>query len=277
MTRVDAHHHLWSLARGDYGWLTQKDFPAIYRDFAPADLAPYLKQGAIAKTVLVQAAPTVAETEFLLQIAKKESFVAGVVGWVDFAAKDAPDTIARLAGDEKLVSLRPMLQDLAQDDWILRKDLAPAIAALKANGLCLDILIVPRHLPIVARFFAAHPDLPMVIDHGAKPYIARREVEPWKSQMAAIARDFPNVCCKLSGLVTEAGPDWTIEDLKPYVGVLIEAFGPKRLMWGSDWPVLNLAGTYPQWLAIAEALTAHLDAGDRAEIFGGSAARFYGL
>ena len=277
MMRVDAHHHLWSLARGDYGWLTQKDFPAIYRDFVPADLAPYLKQGGIEKTVLVQAAASVAETEFLLQIAKKESFVAGVVGWVDLAAKDASETIARLAEDEYLLGLRPMLQDLAQDDWILRADLAPAIAALKANRLRLDILIVPRHLPVVTRFISMHPDLAMVIDHGAKPYIARREIEPWKSQMAAIARDFPNVSCKLSGLVTEAGGDWTLDDLKPYVGALVEAFGPRRLMWGSDWPVLNLAGTYPQWLAIAQTLTADLAATDRDEIFGGTASRFYGL
>jgi L-fuconolactonase len=277
MMRIDAHHHFWKIARGDYGWLTAADFPVLYRDYMPSDLAPFLKSCGIDKTILVQGAETVAETEFLLGIARETPFVAGVVGWVDFAAQDAPEQIARMARDEKLVSLRPMLQSLADDEWILRPELAPGLKALSPNGLRFDVLIFPRHLPVAMKFFALYPDLPMVIDHGAKPYIARGEIEPWKSQMKAIARDFPAICCKLSGLATEAAAGWTIDALKPYVEALTEIFGPKRLMWGSDWPVLNVAGNYSDWFAIAQKLTAHLTEQSRAEIFGNTAARFYGI
>ncbi|HEY1707164.1 MAG TPA: amidohydrolase family protein [Rhizomicrobium sp.] len=275
--RIDAHHHFWRLDRADYGWLTAEAFPAIYRDFLPPDLEPHLKACGIDKTVLVQGAQTVAETEFLLDIAKTTPFVGGVVGWVDFATKAAPDQIAWLAQDRNLKSLRPMLQDLPEDDCILRPELAPALKALQTTGLRFDVLIFPRHLPHVAKFFARYPDLPMVIDHGAKPYIAKGEIEPWKREMAAIARDFPNVCCKLSGLATEAAPGWSIESLKPYVAALIEIWGAKRLMWGSDWPVLNLAGNYRDWFAIAQTLTAGLSDAERDAIFGGTAQAFYGI
>ena len=275
--RIDAHHHFWRLDRKDYGWLTKEAYPKLYRDFLPKDLEPHLRACGIDRTVLVQGAETVAETEFLLDIAHKTPFVGGVVGWVDFAAKDAPDVIARLAKDKALKSLRPMLQGLPEDDWILRPELAPALNSLKPNGLKFDVLIFPRHLPHIAKFFARHAELPMVIDHGAKPYIAKAEIEPWRSEMQAIARDFPLVCCKLSGLATEAAPDWKAQDLKPYVEALLEIFGPKRLMWGSDWPVLNLAGDYRSWFEIAQNLTRHLSSADRDDIFGGTAARFYGI
>jgi L-fuconolactonase len=231
--RIDAHHHFWRLDRGDYGWLTAEALPAIYRDFVPPDLEPHLKACGIDRTVLVQATQTIAETGFLLDIAKATPFVGGVVGWVDFAAKDAPDQIARLAQDKNLKGLRPMLQDLPEDDWILRSELEPALKALQPNGLRFDVLIFPRHLPHVAKFFARYPDLPMTIDHGAKPYIAKAEIAPWKREMTAIARDFPNVCCKLSGLATEAAPGWTIETLRPYAAALIEIWGPQRLMWAA--------------------------------------------
>lgn len=275
--RVDAHHHFWRLDRKDYDWLTAEAFPAIYRDFLPPDLEPHLKACGIDKTVLVQGAETVAETEFLLDIAKNTPFIGGVVGWVNFAAKDAPDQIARLAKNKMLKSLRPMLQGLPEDDWILRPELAPALKSLVPNGLRFDVLIFPRHLPHVVEFFRQYPDLPMVIDHGAKPYIAKGEIEPWRSEMRAIARDFPNVCCKLSGLATEAAPGWTVGNLKPYIDALVDIWGPERLMWGSDWPVLNVAGNYRDWFAIAQKRTAHLSEQDRADIFGNTAAKFYGI
>ncbi|HEX2591794.1 MAG TPA: amidohydrolase family protein [Rhizomicrobium sp.] len=275
--RVDAHHHLWKIDRGDYGWLNDKDTPTINHDFLPPDIAPFLKDCGIDKTILVQCAETVAETEYLLGLAAAAPFIGGVVGWVDLAAEDAPDVIAWLAENKTLKGLRPMLQGLPEDDWILRPELAPAIAAMKATELRLDILVFPRHLPHVAKFFALHGDLPMVIDHGAKPYIARGEIEPWRSDMESIARAFPNVMCKMSGLATEAAPGWSIETLKPYVDALIDIWGPKRLMWGSDWPVLNLAGSYPDWFAIAQKLTAHLSEQDRADIFGNTAQTFYGI
>jgi L-fuconolactonase len=275
--RIDAHHHFWKISRGDYGWLTEKDFPVLYRDYLPTDLAPLLGQCGVDRTILVQGAETVAETHFLLTIAEATPFVGGVVGWVDLAARDAPDQIASLVQAKKLKSLRPMLQSLPEDDWILRPELGDGLKAIARNGLRFDVLIFPRHLPHVVKFFAAHPDLPMVIDHGAKPYIARGEIEPWKSQMRSIARDFPHLCCKLSGLATEAAPGWTIENLRPYVAALIDIWGPSRLMWGSDWPVLNVAGDYAGWFNIAQALTSGLSESDRKAIFGGTAARFYGI
>jgi len=274
--RVDAHQHFWRLSRGDYGWLTPEAHPAICRDFRPADLAPLLEDAAIERTILVQAAPTVAETQFLLEVAAVAPFVAGVVGWVDFEAADAPDTIEALARDTRLVGLRPMLQDLDDDDWILRPAVAPALDAVAAAGLRLDALVKPRHLPHLARLLAQRPDLPVVIDHGAKPDIAGGALAGWEAAIRAIAHDTA-ARCKLSGLVTEARPVWTEEDLRPVVDVLLEAFGPARLMWGSDWPVVNEAGGFAAWRAAAEALTEACSPEDRDWIFGRTAQRFYGI
>ncbi len=172
-SRIDAHQHFWNPRRGDYGWLTPAVGP-IYRDFMPEDLAPTLTRLGIDGTILVQAAPTVAETIYMLDIAANTPFVAGVVGWVDFTAPDAPDMIARLARDPLLVGLRPMIHDIADDDWMLRDDLAPALHAMTAHGLVFDALVRPRHLPRLARFVTRYPNLAVVIDHGAKPDIRNR-------------------------------------------------------------------------------------------------------
>jgi L-fuconolactonase len=273
---IDAHQHFWTLSRGDYGWITPEDVPALCRDFGPKDLCLLIQDAGISHTVLVQCAETLAETRFLLDIARETDFVAGVVGWVDFASPSAADDIADLAQDDNLVSMRPMLQDMDDKAWILRPELEPAFKALAAAHLAFDILIKPPHLPHMPAFLRKYPDLPMVIDHFAKPYIAAGEMEPWASQIRELARH-PRLFCKLSGLATEAGDGWDAARLKPYVDVVLEAFGPSRLMWGSDWPVLTLAGSYPQWFAAAQALTSHLTAAERGEIFGGTAARFYGL
>ena len=274
MIRIDAHQHFWKVARGDYGWLAA--YPTIARDFLPADLAPLLAKAGIDKTILVQAAPAVSETEFLLQIAEATPFVAGVVGWVALDAPDAPIQIARLAANAKLVGLRPMLQDLPDDAWSLRQDLTPALDAMKRADLCFDALVKPRHLPVLIEFLARHDLLAVVIDHGAKPDIATNGIEPWARCMREIGRN-SRALCKLSGLATEAGPDWSAQILEPYVDVLLESFGPQRLMWGSDWPVLNLAGDYAGWLDLAETLTKQLTSIEGDAIFGGTAASFYGL
>ncbi|MFQ3664917.1 MAG: amidohydrolase family protein [Sphingomonadaceae bacterium] len=273
--RIDSHHHVWQRARGDYGWLTPESGP-LWNDFAFADLAPALDAGAIGRTVLVQAAPTLAETCFLLETAAASPRVAGVVGWADLAAPDAFSVIAALATRPRLVGLRPMLQDLADDGWILRREVQPALAAMAGGGLTFDALVRPRHLPILAELRQQHPALAIVIDHGAKPDIAGGDLRAWKRDLAAVASD-GMTCCKLSGLVTEAGPGWTIETLRPAVEAILELFGPERVMWGSDWPVLLLAGSYAGWLAAAEALIEPLPAADRALVMGGTAARFYGL
>ena len=279
--RVDAHQHFWRLDRGDYGWLTPQDTPRLYRDYLPADLAPLLAAGRIERTVLVQAAESHAETEFLLAIADATPFVAGVVGWADFESPLAAGEIFRLAEHPRLVGMRPMLQDLADPEWILREAVQPAIRATAAAGLRFDALIKPPQLGAIRTFLDRHPDLPVVIDHAAKPPIAAGGLgaglfEDWAGHMRGIARD-THALCKLSGLATEAAPGWRVETLRPYVDVLLETFGPSRLMFGSDWPVLTENGDYAQWLAAAEALTAGLSEADRDQVFGGTAARFYGL
>jgi L-fuconolactonase len=273
---VDAHHHVLQLARGDYGWLTPALAP-IYRDFTLADLVPLLRASGIGGTVLVQAAPTVEETRFLLDVARASGgLVRGVVGWVDLTAKDAAATLAELGRDPLLKSVRPMLHDLADGDWILRADVDNALTELPRLGLRFDALVKPRELPVLLKMIERHPDLDVVIDHGAKPAIAAAGWQPWADRIAAIARH-PRVCCKLSGLVTEAGQQWSIDELRPYADHLLGCFGPARLIWGSDWPVVNLGGGYGRWVAATTALLADLTAADRAAILGDNARRFYRL
>ena len=274
--RIDAHHHVWQLDRGDYGWLTRALAP-IYRDFTLDDLRPLLARVSVGATVLVQAAPTVAETEFLLEVARASGgLVRGVVGWVDLTSADASATLVRLARDPLLKSIRPMLQDIADPEWILRADVDRQIAAIEALGLRFDALVKPPQLPALLRMVDRHPGLPVVVDHGGKPAIADGGWEPWASAVAALA-ERPQVACKLSGLATEAGPAWTAHTLARYVDHLLACFGPERLLWGSDWPVVDLAGGYERWARATDALLARLPDADRNAIMGGNARRFYGL
>jgi L-fuconolactonase len=284
MIRVDAHQHFWKLSRNDYEWLTP-DLASIHRDFMPDDLAPHLTRSGVDRTVVVQAATTDAETAFLLDLARQTPFIAGVVGWTDLESPDAVKRIELLAANRRVFGLRPMLQDLPDDEWLVRKSVAPAIDAMKAAKLRLDALVKPRHLPMLLRFLQRHPDLDVVIDHGAKPAIASNAIDEWATQVREIGRS-TNAFCKLSGLATEAGPDWTAATLQPYVDVLLDAFGPPRLMWGSDWPVLHLAfeadrvgdaTPYAAWCDAATTLVARLSSHERELIFGGTAARFYGI
>ena len=273
---VDAHHHIWALARGDYGWLRPALAP-IYRDFTLADLAPLATAADIATTVLVQAAPTVAETRFLLDVARNSGGLArAVVGWADLAAPEAVDTLRELAADPLFKSVRPMLHDLADPAWILRADVQAALAALPALGVRFDALVKSAQLPALLKMLERNPSLAVVIDHGAKPDIAAAQREPWWRLMREAARH-PNVHCKLSGLVTEAGPAWSVDTLRPYVDHLLACFGAARLMWGSDWPVIELGGGFARWRAATERLLADLGAADRDDVLGGTARRFYGL
>jgi L-fuconolactonase len=271
--RIDAHHHVWTLARGDYGWLTP-DLTPIYRDFSLADLAPHLAASRIEGTILVQAAPTEAETMFMLDIAENAEVVRGVVGWTDFDAADAAARIDALASRRLLVGLRPMVQDIADDDWLLGPGLAPLLAAMARHGLIFDGLALPRHLPRLLQVIDRHPDLQFVLDHCAKPRLATGEIADWQRDIALLAQR-PNIVCKLSGLATEAAPDWQTADLRQAVDHVRSCFGPRRMLWGSDWPVVNLAGGYAKWFAAAETLLADLSPDDKADIFGGNAARIY--
>jgi len=270
---IDAHQHFWRLDRGDYGWLTPALAP-IYRDFGPDELAPVIARHGIERTILVQAAPTAAETEYLLAIAGTIRFVAGVVGWVDFDAPDAPDRVARLAASPRLVGLRPMVQDIADDDWLARASHAPVFEAMIAHRLVFDALVLPRHLPRLARVLERHPALRIVVDHGAKPGIRSREIDAWRAEMTAIA-SHPLAHCKLSGLVTEAPAGAGLDALAPYIEALLALFGPDRLLWGSDWPVVELAGGFDRWRAVTLAALAGLAPEARAEVLGGAAERVY--
>jgi L-fuconolactonase len=288
MQRIDAHQHFWQLARGDYAWLRADDpqVATLVRDFLPDALAPLLHAHGVTRTVLVQAAESVAETEFLLGLAAAHEFIAGVVGWVDLADADAAATLARVAADGRLKGVRPMLQDLPADDWIIDAPRPEALRTLHRLGLRFDALVRPRQLAPLARFARAWPELPIVIDHAAKPPLAAawndEAMRAWRRDMATLAAA-PQVCCKISGLLTElapaerATPARATERLRPVVDALLGWFGPERLMWGSDWPVLTLAGRYADWIAVSDALLAPLSAGERAQVRHGTAQRFYGL
>jgi len=288
MPRIDAHQHFWQPARGDYGWLAVDD-PALaplQRDFLPSDLAPLLRAHDVVRTVLVQAAPSVAETEFMLALAERHEHVGGVVGWVDLAAPEGPAQIARLAARPALKGLRPMLQDLPDPDWIANAPSPESLRAMLAHGLRFDALVKPPQLPGLRRFVEAWPTLPVVIDHAAKPPLAsgwdEAPMQAWRREMAALAAH-PQVSCKLSGLLTELAPAdrgaraRMLDRLRPVADALLAWFGPRRLMWGSDWPVLTLAAGYDEWVAVADALLTPLAIDERALVLHGTARRFYGL
>jgi L-fuconolactonase len=272
---IDAPQHLWGRDEAGRNWPTQ-DLAPIYRDFGPSDLLPVLREHGVDATVLVQSMECEGETLRMLDMAEHAPWIAGVVGWTDLKAVDAPDRIARLAQAPKLRGLRPMLQGLDDDDWIGDPALAPAIKAMLARGLVFDALVQPRHLPGLLSFACSFPRLPIVINHAAKPAIASREASDWESGLARLAAQ-PNVVCKLSGLVTEAGPGWQARDLQPWIAHVLRCFGPQRILWGSDWPVLNLAADYAGWIQTCRAMLDHLDGAERAAIFGGNACRVYRL
>lgn len=271
--RIDAHHHLWTLARGDYGWLTP-DLAPIYRDFHLSDLKPNLSAAGIEATILVQAAPTEAETMFLLDITRNAEIVRGVIGWTDFDAADGVARIEALAQKNLLVGLRPMVQDISDDDWLLRPSLVPLLAAMERHSLVFDALLLPRHLPRLLRVIDRHQHLQFVLDHCAKPPLATGDTADWKHDIALVA-ERANIVCKLSGLATEATRDWQIADLRQAVDHVRACFGPQRLLWASDWPVVNLAGGYERWFAAAKTLLADLSPHEKADVFGGNAARIY--
>lgn len=269
---MDAHQHYWRIGMNDCRW-PPATLTRIHRDFEPAELAPLLQRCGISSTMLVQSQDSDRDTDWLLDLASRTDHVAGVVGWVDLQSIDAPARIDQLATHPKLRGLRPMLPSLP-DQWLLDTALEPALEVMLDHSLTLDALILPHHLPVIRRFAARHAELSIVIDHGAKPFIAEQRVEPWRSEIAEVA-ELPNVYCKLSGLISEAAAQWQAEDLQPYVQHLYDCFGAARLMWGSDWPVLNLSGNYLDWWQVAHELLPNIAAYERDAIFGGTARRFY--
>lgn len=274
---IDSHQHFWKVDRGDYFWMTD-EVAQIRRDILPSDLEAIALRLNVSGTILVQAADTVAETDFLLDLAEQTALVKGVVGWVDLEDPDLGATLERLAINPKLKGIRPMLQDIEDTDWILRPQVLKSLEKVQAAGLRFDALILPRHLGVTFTLAKLFPNLPIVIDHCAKPVIAggRDAGKEWRDGMSALA-ELPNVHCKVSGLATEYGTGWEGDALEPVVSHVVEAFGPDRIMWGSDWPVLELAGDYVGWLSCAKHLTERFSVDEIAQIFGITATRFYGL
>ncbi len=279
--RIDAHHHFWdtSAPDRDYYWMTD-DLAAIRGRYGPEDLRPLLQQQGIDRTVLVQTIPSVAETREFLATARGGDLVAGVVGWVDLRDPAVSDTIAELRagpGGDRLVAIRHQVHDEADPEWLLAPEVQRGLAAVAAAGLAYDILVRSRELPAALETVRAFPDSRFVVDHIAKPDIKAAEVEPWASRMQPLAA-YPNVSVKLSGMITEADwAAWRPDDLVPYVRRLLDWFGPSRLMFGSDWPVCTLAGSYAQVVGAVRLALGDLSGQDLERIFGGTAVEAYRL
>lgn len=273
--KIDAHHHFWKYDPIEYGWIDD-DMAAIRRDFLPADLERVTKAAGIHGVVSVQARQTLLETECLLHLATDHEFIKGVVGWVDLVSPNAVLQLEMYSRNPKLKSVRHVVQG-EPDDFILRPDFNRGINELRRFGLAYDILIFERHLPQTIRFVDAHPDQVFVLDHIAKPRIKSGELEPWARNLRELAKR-PNVYCKASGMVTEADyRTWTTPQLRKYFDVVLQAFGPKRLMFGSDWPVCLVACDYGRWHALICQFVSDLSADEQARILGGTAMEAYKL
>lgn len=272
--RIDAHQHFWQLERNDYGWLTA-DLAPLYKDFLPNDLAPLLKAHNIAGTILVQAAPSDAETDYLIQLSNEYEAIKGVIGWVDLNCESAPKRIAELSKHRKIVGIRPMIQDIDDIDWILKPNVAIALQALVKHQLVFDALVLPKHLRYLKIIANQHPKLKIVINHGAKPNIKAQDIMHWRADLFAFS-ELSQVTCKLSGLVTEADSTWLAADLLPYIETLFEVFGDQRIIWGSDWPVCLLASSYDTWIKITKDYI-HTHRLSEQDVFGHNAIRVYNL
>lgn len=278
--KIDAHQHYWHPARGDYDWMPQ-DNATLNRAYLPADLAPALARHRIRGTVLVQAAATVNETEYMLGLADATPSIKGVVGWINFEDAGQLTTLKRLAAHPKFLGVRPMIQDIPDAGWMLREDVQWAYRAIIDLNLTFDALGFPQHLTNLHSLLKRYPMMRVVIDHVMKPQIrdamaGKDAFSDWADGMQRIAEETA-AFCKLSGMVTEARDGWQLADLRPFAAHVLTVFGPERTMWGSDWPVCRLQAEYDHWHDIAQALTAHLSNADRAHVFGGSACRFYYL
>jgi L-fuconolactonase len=272
---VDAHQHFWRYDPIRDRWITE-EMSTLKRDFLPEDLRPHLETQGIDGTVAVQADQSEAETHFLLQLAASHPFVLGVVGWLDLLAPTLGDRLEHFSRFERFCGVRQIAQAEA-DDFLARDDVVRGIGMLCEHGLAYDILVYPRQLPAALSLVEKLPDASFVVDHLAKPVIREGRTEPWATHMRELAQ-YPNVWCKVSGLVTEADwQRWRQEDIRPYLDIVFEAFGTDRLMFGSDWPVCLLAANYGEVWELVDSYARQLPAGDRDNLFGGNAARFYGL
>jgi len=278
VTVVDAHHHVWDLSVRDQDWIAS-DSP-LRRNFTLADLAPEAAAAGVDRTVLVQTVTVPEETPEFLALAAGHELVAGVVGWTDLTRPDIADELARLRslpGGTRLKGIRHQVQGEPDPGWLLRPDVRRGLAAVADAGLVYDLVVLPHQLPACVKAAESLPQLTFVLDHLGKPPIASGGPERWATDVRALAA-LPNTVCKLSGMVTEADlATWTIDDLRPYADTVLDAFGPDRLMFGSDWPVCTLGATYGETMSVTKELTAGLGASEQADVLGGTATRTYGL
>ena len=274
--RIDTHQHFWAYVPENYDWITA-DMAVLRRDYAPAELRPLLERGNVAGSVVVEARGHLDETRNLLRIAAETDFVRGVVGWLPLTEPRAGAWIEQLSSNPALKGVRHWMGPPNEVSFMTQEALHDGVALLEGAGLTYDLGLWPPQLPAAATFVDRHPRQVFVVDHFAKPFIGARELEPWSRDLRALARR-PNVYCKLSGLATEADHErWSLDDLRPYMDVVLEAFGPRRLMFGSDWPVCTLAASYQRWVETVEALLSGSSAEERDRIWGGTAIEVYRL
>lgn len=275
--RIDAHQHFWEIGRFDTSWMDSPELAPLRRDFLPGHLNEEIARVDIDRTVFVQTQHNLEENRWVLALADEHDFIAGVVGWVDLASEAVEDQLTEFTSHPKFVGIRHITHDESDDRFILREDIGRGLKVLEKHQIPFDLLFFVKHLGHAKTLAAAMPDLPLVIDHLAKPEIAAGNIEDWAKELAAAALH-PNLYCKLSGLVTEAGWDtWKAADLMPYIETALEAFGADRCMFGSDWPVCTLAANYQEvHAALLESLSS-ISEDERSMIFGGTAARFYGI
>lgn len=277
---IDAHHHVWDLSVRDQDWITGPELAPLRRDFSLADLEPEARAAGVTSTVLVQTVTLAEETPEFLALAEASDLVAGVVGWTDLTAPRVADALAamrELPGGRHLVGIRHQVQGEPDPRWLVRPEVLRGLAAVAEAGLVYDLLVLPHQLQAACEAAELLPDLVLVLDHLGKPPVASGTPGPWADALRRLG-SLPNSVCKLSGMVTEADWDsWSVEHLRPYADTVLDAFGPDRLMFGSDWPVCRLAASYAEVVDAARALTAGLTPAERRSVFSGTAVRTYGL
>jgi L-fuconolactonase len=274
---IDAHQHFWELGRFDTSWLETTDHRPIHRSYLPADLKPHLEAAGVSHSVFVQTQHNVEENRWALKLAEENYWIAGVVGWVDLASERCEEQLLEFKRHPKFVGVRHITQGEPDDDFIVRPSVMRGLKTLQKHGVPFDLLFYVKHLGHAQTLARELPELRMVIDHLSKPHIREGRLDDWEANFRAAAK-FPNMCCKLSGMVTEADwKNWKPSNLKPYVDVALDAFGPDRLMYGSDWPVCELAGTYQQVFDALQEVLGNLSDDERDHIYRKTAVDFYGL
>ena len=273
---IDSHLHFWKYSPVSHAWISD-ELRVLRRNFLPEDLLPQFQNSGVSKGVAVQAAQTEAETDFLLQLAEEHDLIAGVVGWVDLRADSLASQLERWAGNKRLKGFRHLIQDEPHPDFMRQPELIRGLELCAQQGYTYDLLVKPHQLDEAIELLSNLPEIPIVLDHIAKPEIAAQKKDPWRTHIKELA-SFPHLCCKLSGMITEANWEaWTLADIKPYIEVILESFGPQRIMYGSDWPVCLLAGSYPRVIELVRETISELSPTEQADIWGETATRFYQL